>query len=1028
MIKRIFILQITTLLLCSFGLVDGLRAQEWTKIIDLGGLEEAYEVFETPDSSYLVIGLTDPFGTDSKLHMIKMDIAGNEEWTKTVDSIDGEIVATMTEDQHLVYAAIENRYDTTMYGVRIVNSRLHVRKVDMDGNTIWTFTDDDPPTSLRDEILLIRDIKATPDGGVIIVGSQGNDAARFRYPLYLLRIDATGNLMWKKYNPNQTERQYERPSSIVLTPDGGFLMCVGASNAVQTVYDEWKTGLIKMDDRGNILWEKYFPAFTIGEDTLDFRAGGANINNIPQQGFHDLILTEDQRIIACGSGSLNFNGAWTNRFRLFLAEMDENGQLLQVKIPEMQNIFPVGNGRLIEMQQDQDGGFVFTLGELIEGGEFYLGTNPIISPRLARMTLLKTDAQLNTLWIKRFGSDYPLIEELHVGASVKRTSDDHYIIAGRHYFEPPNVSAVSDMYIVKTDTLPQNSFLIQGTVSREYLNTDCRRDPNMPGLQYNFIQTRGDITYSAITDTNGYYEMEILDTAGQYMVSVIPPNTLWNACEPSQDIQVNHLPDTLTVNFLINTEISCPYMSVDIGTPFLRQCIDSSKYTVQYCNMGTAVATNATIEVVLPTEMELVGTTGNLASQQLDTLTFDLGDVEIGECGNFNVQVFIPCETERELTHCVEARIFPDTNCLPLDPIWDFSSLSLTGACEGDTVVFRIQNIGQGNMSQPSHYIVIEDEIMLDQDQIQLLSGEMRTIKYPANGHTIRMELDQVAGHPGQSEPIAAIEGCGTGPFNWNNIMRFRQNDGDPTVDITCDRVRAAYDPNDKQGFPLGVGEEHYIEPNTELEYLIRFQNVGNDTAFTVVIHDTLSSHLDILSIAAGASSHPYQLGFAGENVLKFTFSNIHLPDSTTDEAASHGFVKFRIKQREDLPLGTIIYNSAAIFFDYLDPIITNQTYHEVNENFLTATIDPAFAEQRIEIKAFPNPFSRQTTFRLERTQHLKRLHFECYDVQGRLLQRRDISGLDQFELSREGLASGLYFYRITTEGQLLGSGKLLVH
>ncbi|MCB0556652.1 MAG: hypothetical protein KDD02_24110, partial [Phaeodactylibacter sp.] len=63
---------------------------------------------------------------------------------------------------------------------------------------------------------------------------------------------------------------------------------------------------------------------------------------------------------------------------------------------------------------------------------------------------------------------------------------------------------------------------------------------------------------------------------------------------------------------------------------------------------------------------------------------------------------------------------------------------------------------------------------------------------------------------------------------------------------------------NDKQGFPRGYGDEHYIYPGTDLEYLVRFQNTGNDTAFLVVIRDTLSEFLDIATVRPGAASHPY--------------------------------------------------------------------------------------------------------------------------------------------------------------------------
>jgi len=57
---------------------------------------------------------------------------------------------------------------------------------------------------------------------------------------------------------------------------------------------------------------------------------------------------------------------------------------------------------------------------------------------------------------------------------------------------------------------------------------------------------------------------------------------------------------------------------------------------------------------------------------------------------------------------------------------------------------------------------------------------------------------------------------------------------------------------------------------------------------------------------------------------LVFHFENILLPDSTVNEPASHGFVQFRINQLTDNPIGTVIENTADIYFDLNKAIVTN--------------------------------------------------------------------------------------------------------
>ena len=51
---------------------------------------------------------------------------------------------------------------------------------------------------------------------------------------------------------------------------------------------------------------------------------------------------------------------------------------------------------------------------------------------------------------------------------------------------------------------------------------------------------------------------------------------------------------------------------------------------------------------------------------------------------------------------------------------------------------------------------------------------------------------------------------------------------------------------------------------------------------------------------------------------------NIMLPDSNVNEAASHGFIRFRVKPVSTLTLGNTVPNKAAIYFDYNTPVVTN--------------------------------------------------------------------------------------------------------
>lgn len=137
-----------------------------------------------------------------------------------------------------------------------------------------------------------------------------------------------------------------------------------------------------------------------------------------------------------------------------------------------------------------------------------------------------------------------------------------------------------------------------------------------------------------------------------------------------------------------------------------------------------------------------------------------------------------------------------------------------------------------------------------------------------------------------------------------------------------------AYDPNDKHVQPAGYGAHGAVAVDLdELEYTIRFQNTGTDTALHVVIRDQLSDALDRSSLHLLATSHSLthaQVESDGEAV--FRFDRIQLPDSNVNELASHGFLKFRIGVMPGQPHGSAILNSAAIHFDFAEAVITNTT------------------------------------------------------------------------------------------------------
>jgi uncharacterized repeat protein (TIGR01451 family) len=137
--------------------------------------------------------------------------------------------------------------------------------------------------------------------------------------------------------------------------------------------------------------------------------------------------------------------------------------------------------------------------------------------------------------------------------------------------------------------------------------------------------------------------------------------------------------------------------------------------------------------------------------------------------------------------------------------------------------------------------------------------------------------------------------------------------------------VTGSYDPNDKTAYTStrASGSLYFINEDDWIDYVIRFQNTGTDTAFNIVVTDTLPSTLDPATISLASASHIHTWMVQGQGTLKFIFPNILLPDSNVNEAASHGLIRFRIRPRQPLLPGTVIENTANIYFDFNPPVIT---------------------------------------------------------------------------------------------------------
>ncbi|MFN0037869.1 MAG: hypothetical protein ACKVUS_22625 [Saprospiraceae bacterium] len=167
--------------------------------------------------------------------------------------------------------------------------------------------------------------------------------------------------------------------------------------------------------------------------------------------------------------------------------------------------------------------------------------------------------------------------------------------------------------------------------------------------------------------------------------------------------------------------------------------------------------------------------------------------------------------------------------------------------------------------------------------------------------------------------------------------------------------ITNSLDPNDKTAYTVAPNGELPLA-NKDLSYLIRFQNTGTDTAFRVVVVDTLSPLLDWATLRTITASHPFKMKAYDPGVVTWQFDNILLPDSTTNERASHGFVLFSIRAKESTTVGDTLKNDAAIYFDFNYPVLTNETQTRVVRRAMFREMAPENLPKSIAIAVSPNP------------------------------------------------------------------------
>jgi uncharacterized repeat protein (TIGR01451 family) len=224
-----------------------------------------------------------------------------------------------------------------------------------------------------------------------------------------------------------------------------------------------------------------------------------------------------------------------------------------------------------------------------------------------------------------------------------------------------------------------------------------------------------------------------------------------------------------------------------------------------------------------------------------------------------------------------------------------------------------------------------------------------------------------------------------------------------------CRPVSNAYDPNDKDVAPHGD-----VAAGTWLTYTIRFQNTGNDTAYNIFILDTIDADLDMNTFQPIVASHTFSTYIQDGNVVKFDFPNIMLVDSNMNEPLSHGWVSYRIKSLTGLNTGTMLDNTAYIYFDFNPAVVTNTVTTTIDN---TVSADAINYSRIYALVVYPSPAGDQLIISNNNTLTES---IEIFDVFGKRVYvvQTPLPDKKPQAINVSKFTAGVYFVRVkTSEG-----------
>ena len=229
-------------------------------------------------NGFVLVGLTYSFGGDSDVWVVKIDGDGNEVWSKTYEG-------AMEDAGRAVASTGGSDYVVAGYTNSMGNGDYDflLLKIDASGNMLWSKTyggvESDKAYAM---------VEAA--GGYVVVGDTRSKGAG-ESDAWIIKVDADGNLVWDKAIGGDG---FDMPTCVTVSGYGGFLVGGFTFSFGNGERDFW---LFKIDDSGNVLWsctegrtefEEAYAALEVAENEFVM----AGWTNSIGQGYYDFYVVK----------------------------------------------------------------------------------------------------------------------------------------------------------------------------------------------------------------------------------------------------------------------------------------------------------------------------------------------------------------------------------------------------------------------------------------------------------------------------------------------------------------------------------------------------------------------------------------------------------------------------------------------------------------------------------------------------------------------------------------------------------------